>query len=119
MIATTTGPERNRIRNGPILLVSGVVLVLWAWGCWLYRTDQPGGIPATVPTETTEASAASSPVSTPLLLVTSAVILLLALFGGYVIAMKKSRRRELIDRRRFPPSMPEESPVNRHPRDDA
>ena len=119
MTATTIGPERNRISNGLIILVSGVVLVLWAWGCWLYRTDQPGTMPPTVPAETTEASGASGPISTSLLLFASAVILLLALLGGYAIAVRNSRRRELLDRRKLPPSMPEGSPGTRHSRDDA
>ena len=112
MTATTIGPERNRIRNGLIILVSGVVLVLWAWGCWLYRTDQPGTMPPTVPAETTEADGASGPISTSLLL-------FVALLGGYAVATRNSRRREFLDRRRLPPSMPEGSPGNRHSRDDA
>ena len=119
MTATMINPERNRIRNGLILLVSGVVLVLWAWGCWLFRTDQQGTMPPTVSAETTEARGASGPMSTPLLLFASAVILLLALLGGYALAMRSSRRRALIDQRQLPPSMPEGSPGNRHPRDDA
>ena len=119
MTATTIGPERNRIRNGLIILVSGVVLVLWAWGCWLFRTDQPGTMPPTMSSETTEASGESGPISTPLLLVASAVVLFVALLGGYAVATRNSRRREFLDRRRLPPSMPEGSPGNRHSRDDA
>lgn len=32
-------PDQNRFRLGIIVLVTGIILVLWAWGSWIYRSS--------------------------------------------------------------------------------
>ncbi len=34
-----TPPDQNRFRFGIVILVMGIILVLWAWGSWIYRSS--------------------------------------------------------------------------------
>jgi len=45
--------DRSRIRTGSALLLAGVVLVLWAWGTWVYRTSKLSQSLGLVPAERT------------------------------------------------------------------
>ena len=90
-----SAPERYRVRNGLVFLVAGVLLLLWAWGSWLYRTWQPGFLPTQERAEAIEAAGDQAPLSTPLLLFIVPVVLLLALFGGYFLATRSSSRQKL------------------------
>lgn len=39
MAADSLGSDQRRIRRGILVLVGGVLLVLWAWGSWIYRSS--------------------------------------------------------------------------------
>lgn len=32
-------PDQKRFRAGIVILVMGIVLVIWAWGSWIYRSS--------------------------------------------------------------------------------
>jgi len=41
-----SGSEQNRIITAIVLLVLGLLLLLWAWGSWVYRTSPPESVTA-------------------------------------------------------------------------
>jgi hypothetical protein len=41
-----SGSEQNRIITAIVLLVLGLLLLLWAWGSWVYRTSPPESVSA-------------------------------------------------------------------------
>lgn len=41
-----SGSEQNRIVTAIVLLVLGLLLLLWAWGSWVYRTSPPESVTA-------------------------------------------------------------------------
>lgn len=79
--------DARRTRNGLICLVMGVVLVLWAWGSWVYRTSEPVEI-STGRDQNGLQPAADQVVAdgySPLLLVGGLFVVLLVIFAGYVL----------------------------------
>lgn len=41
-------PDQKRFRSGIVFLVMGVVLVLWAWGSWIYRSSGTSTIQSSI-----------------------------------------------------------------------
>jgi len=41
MPLSPSGPEQNRLMAAIVLLIVGLLLLLWAWGSWVYRTSPP------------------------------------------------------------------------------
>ena len=87
MASDPNPPDARRTRNGLICLVMGVVLVLWAWGSWVYRTSEPADIPTGREQNGLQAAADQAAVDgwSPVALVGGLFVFLLVLFTGYVL----------------------------------
>ena len=105
MTSGTPAHEQNRTRLGLVFLVVGIVLVLWAWGSWIFR--------ASVPAETggalAEHAAANPDVVravrlSPLVLLVGLLLILLVLFGSYTLIRAMRRHRAIADRKRPSPT---------------
>jgi len=76
-----------RLRTGLVMLVLGVLLVIWAWGSWIYRTSveaSPGHSPVTAAGEVEPDPTAPFRALARLLLYTLALAIVV-LFGSYGI----------------------------------
>ncbi len=100
------GSEQHRTRVGLLFLAIGVVLVLWAWGSWVYRASAPveaAGSPiqnVSAPSPDTVRAVQLS----PLILLVGLLLLLLFLFGSHAMVRAARRYRELAARKRPPPT---------------
>jgi hypothetical protein len=100
------GSDQHRTRLGLLFLVIGIILVLWAWGSWVYRASVP------VETEGAIARNVSSPSPdtvravrlSPVILLVGLFLVLLFFFGSYALVRAARRYRELADRKRPPPT---------------
>jgi hypothetical protein len=105
MIPGLSDSDPKRLRAGLVFLVMGVLLMLWAWGSWLFRSatadtpgaaDKGGALPAG---ETVQAVQAG-----PAVLLLVLFLVLVFLFASYAIVRSSRRFRELIFRKRPPPT---------------
>lgn len=100
------GSDQHRKRLGLPLLVIGIVLMLWAWGSWIYRTsksaEREGAIAQNVTAPSPETIRAVGP--STLVLVVGLLLVLLVLFGSYALIRAARRYRALADRKRPPPT---------------
>jgi len=124
--------EQFRFRLGLILLVIGLVLVLWAWGSWVFRVSVPEGgerresrlisfgpplmvLGASVPAEAGAAEGTQDGQTPPhdprrsvqvLSLTTMTIVLLLIvlLFGSLAIVVGTRHWRALAQRKRAAPT---------------
>ena len=115
MMLGDPGTERHRTRIGLLVLAVGFLLVLWAWGSWLYRVA-PGAnaqtnVRAHRDVDANARMESKDPVRTekvtrtlPLFLVVTVVLVLVCLFGGYVLLRAARRYRAAVVRKRAPPS---------------
>lgn len=101
-------PEADRRRSaiGLSFLVAGILLVLWAWGNWMYRTVPTDGL---APTAHSIARTHSPPkdqwlIAHALLLLVGFLFFLVVLLGSFVLARAVRRRQAAIDRRRSKPT---------------
>jgi len=100
------GSDQHRKRLGLPFLVIGIVLILWAWGSWIYRASK------SVEREGTVAQNVISPSPdtiravrlSPLVLMVGLFLVLLVLFGSYALIRVARRYRALADRKRPPPT---------------
>lgn len=100
------GADQHRIRFGLVFLIIGTILLLWAWGSWIYRAANP------VDTETAiaqNAPAAGSDTArafllSPFVIIIGLILLLLVLFGGHALIRASRRYRDLANRKRPPPT---------------
>jgi hypothetical protein len=109
------GSEQHRARVGFLVLAAGLLLLLWAWGSWFYRTSMPENVPAETraghePVQT-PGRPASEPVerqrvvrALPSLLLLGALLVVVFLFGTYAFLRFSRRYRQLLDRERPPPA---------------
>ena len=105
------GAGDNRIRNGLVLLVFGSLMILWAWGNWLYRASMPKPAVSVVGTEdeaidTVRAEAVSL---LSQILMYSLILVFLVLFGGYAVVRVVRRYRDAADRERAGPGLPQDA----------
>ena len=100
------GWDQRRTRLGLPLLVIGIILVLWAWGSWIYRASIPVERDGVVIQEVS----APSPDTiravrlSPLVLLVGLLLVLLALFGSHALIRAARRYRALAARKRPPPT---------------
>ena len=100
------GSDQHRTRFGLVFLVIGIILLLWAWGSWIYR--------ATNPVEREEAITQNVPAPSPntvrafllspLVIIVGLMLVLLVLFGSHALIRAARRYRALADRKRPPPT---------------
>lgn len=97
------GPEssdQNRLRIGLAVLVSGVLLMLWAWGSWAYRLS------AELPDAQVGSKVLAEPTGEQLhaasamrwFLVVAFVVALVGLFGSYILLRISRRYRDAASR---------------------
>ena len=100
------GSDQHRTRFGLVFLVIGIILLLWAWGSWIYRAsstvEREGAIAQSVPTPSPDAVRAVR--LSPLILLVGLLLVLLVLFGSYALIRAARRYRALADRKRPPPT---------------
>ena len=106
MVLETESPDPKGTRSGLICLVTGVVLLLWAWGSWVYRTSEPGVRPTGQNQNGTLAAADQAQVGSPLplLLVIGLFAILLVLFVRYVLLRRRGRSGRTAQAGPSPPS---------------
>lgn len=100
--------DQHRKRLGLPLLVIGIILMLWAWGSWIYRSsiraEIDGAIIQDVPAPSSETIRTVRLPSLILLVGLLLVLLLLVLFGSHALIRAARRYRALADRKRAPPT---------------
>jgi len=100
------GSDHYRKRLGLPLLVIGIILMLWAWGSWIYRAS----IPVVREAATVQDIPAPSPDTiravrlSPLVLLVGLLLVLLVLFGSHALIRAARRYRALAERKRPPPT---------------
>jgi hypothetical protein len=97
--------QSRRNRMGFALLFTGLVMLLWAWGSYVYRASVSGGVdaapsegPTTVPDQTAVLR------SLPLTLMVGLLLVLVFLFGSYALIRLARRLREAAERRPIIPT---------------
>ena len=100
------GSDQHRKRLGLPLLVIGIILMLWAWGNWIYRAsksvEREGTIAQNVPAPSPDTVLAVR--LSPLVLLVGLLLVLLVLFGSHALIRAARRYRALADRKRPPPT---------------
>lgn len=106
--------DSNRFRFGIAFLAAGIVLVLWAWGSWIYRatgttegassilsldsSDEP------LPGETADLDQAEFAKTLPVFLMFGFVLVIIFLVFSYLLVRITRRYRAGIFRKRAPPT---------------
>lgn len=84
MTQDATGSDQKRIRTALIFLVMGMLLLVFAWGSWVYRTPTPPmAVESTGGPE--RADAVGGATTSWQWLVAVTVVVLVLLFGGYLL----------------------------------
>lgn len=100
------GTDHNRTTVALVFLVVGILLLVWAWGSWMYRTSV--SVPPPVAAEAAGSQERPAPVGEDAMfrpwLIVGAVLVLVVLFGGYVLIRSTRRSSEAGGRRKTPPS---------------
>jgi len=85
--------DRNRATAALVFLVVGILLLVWAWGSWVYRTSVSATSP--IVAEAAGRQEKPDPVGEDAMfrpsLIVGAVLVAVILFGGYVLV--RSTRR--------------------------
>jgi len=106
MTLNLRGSDQHRMRLGLPLLVIGLILMLWAWGSWIYRASIPvetgGVVVQEVPAPSPDAIRAAR--LSPLVLLVGLLLVLLVLFGSHALIRAARRYRALANRKRPPPT---------------
>jgi hypothetical protein len=95
----TSASSVNRLKLGLVFLALGVVLLLWAWGNWIYRSSN-GLSEGSVTVE--HVAGARSPATmqavqaSPLVLMVGFFLVIVFLVGSYAIVRGSRRLREAI-----------------------
>ena len=108
--------EHHRFRVGLLFLIVGVLLLLWAWGSWLFRASVPDEpVPAVresslsiLPTALAAGAGAIDPEKSlgraSFLLMTLLLLLIVGSFGAYAAVIAVRRHRELMEHKRAAPT---------------
>ncbi len=106
MIFGGTEREQHRVKYGVLFLVVGVVLMLWAWGSWIYRTSKTsegaslaGDLGAQTLGETEKAVRLA-----PSVLLGVALVILVFFVASYVFVRASRRYRMSLERRTAAPT---------------
>ncbi len=96
MIFGHSDREQHRIKLGLAFLVIGVVLVLWAWGSWIFRATTRAESSVVAAKSTIESSPEKLKVvrAAPSVLLTVGIVVLIFLVSSYVF-VRASRRYRL------------------------
>ena len=95
----TSGSSANRLKLGLVFLALGIVLLLWAWGNWIYRSSNGlnEGSVAVEPSSGLRSPAAMQAVqASPFVLMVGFFLVLVFLVGSYAIVRGSRRLREAI-----------------------
>ena len=110
--------EHNRFRVGMLFLAIGILLLLWAWGSWLFRSSVPveptpviqGSswtlLPAASAAEgdANQSEARRGLARVSLIMMTFLLILIAVCFGGYAVIIAARRYRALMERKQATPT---------------
>lgn len=112
------GTEQHRIRAGILFLSFGIILLVWAWGSWIYRTSATGA--GTVGSEAVpapldgapggSAEGARNPDATgvakalPTFLGVGFLLVVVFFIGSFVIVRTLRKYREDLERKSPPPT---------------
>ena len=110
MMLGTSSPEQNRTRLGLLCLLVGILLLLWAWGSWMYRASVPGETASTLrqDADTAAPDPAKAVRIAPVVLWVGLLLVLLFFFGSYVLIRASRRYRASAARQRATPSPSED-----------
>ena len=92
---------------GLLFSALGVVLLLWAWGNWIYRSSTMIDNPASIPDHASAAKAARTTQAvqaSPFVLMVGLLLILLFLVGSVVIVRSARRFRESVLHKKPPPT---------------
>lgn len=88
--------QHKRTRTGVSCFVAGVLLLLWAWGSWIYRTSVTGSELAAAQAEPLDRTPEATEVvrALPLFLLVGLLLVLAFLAGSYVLVRSSRRYRK-------------------------
>ncbi len=97
---------KSRIKSLTVGKGLGILLVLWAWGNWLYRASTPESAVSIVRAEDSAADTVRVDATSvlPQILMYSLILVFLVLFGGYAVVRMVRQYRGSADRERAGPS---------------
>lgn len=112
------GTEQHRIRAGILFLSFGIILLVWAWGSWIYRTSATGagaagGEALTAPLEGVlegngdderNPDAAGVAKALPTFLGLGFLLVVVFFVGSFVIVRTLRKYREDLERKSPPPT---------------
>jgi ABC-type Fe3+ transport system permease subunit len=106
MIFGGADKEQHRMKIGLVFLVVGVLLVLWAWGSWIYRTsNRTEGVAVAVDvTHDAPAEKVKAVRAAPMVLLSVTLVVLAFLVASYVLVRASRRYRMTLERRANPPT---------------
>lgn len=98
--------EQHRIKIGLVFLVVGVLLVLWAWGSWIYRTSTrtEGVVVAVDATPDAPAEKVKAVRAAPTVLLSVALVVLTFLVASYALVRASRRYRMTLEKRANAPT---------------
>ncbi len=106
MTLGSPGPDRNHATAALVFLVVGILLLVWAWGSWVYRTSVSATSP--IVAEAAGRQEKPDPVGEDAMfrpwLIVGAVLVPVILFGCYVLVRSTRRSTKAGGREEVRPS---------------
>lgn len=97
--------ERRRFRVGILVLSLGIILMLWAWGNWMYRATMVAeSLPAAQPASTNGASTSNAATALARLLIYGFILVIAILLGSFVVIRAMRRNMAAATRRPAEPT---------------
>ncbi|MHC5108767.1 MAG: hypothetical protein ACYTHJ_02675 [Planctomycetota bacterium] len=98
-MSAVSNAEQRRFKTGLLTLIGGVLMIVWAWGLWIYRSTAPKArFVEEMADEGQPAVNSSAPASALAQLLIVALILAIVVLVGTLV-IKRSWRRFLTDGR--------------------
>jgi heme/copper-type cytochrome/quinol oxidase subunit 2 len=95
--------EQRRTTMGLAFLVLGLVLLMWAWGSWIYRTSNAAKPIVVGHAETPEEKVKTVAIA-PGMLVGGVILFVVFLAASFVFVRASRRYRQSLSRRGSPPT---------------
>lgn len=95
----TSASSTNRLKLGLVSLALGVVLLLWAWGNWIYRSSNgfsDGAVAAEHAVAGRSPAAMQAVRASPFVLMVGFFLVIVFLVGSYAIVRGSRRLREAL-----------------------